>query len=50
VIWPLEGLPSGVRWVSNLMPITYAVFAVKGVVSKGVSCYLVVWKHYAMDL
>ncbi|XP_065917676.1 ABC transporter G family member 20-like [Dysidea avara] len=35
VIWPLEGLPSGVRWVSNLMPFTYAVFAVKGVVSKG---------------
>ncbi|XP_065916708.1 ABC transporter G family member 20-like [Dysidea avara] len=35
VIWPLEGLPSGVRWISNLMPITYAVFAVKGVVSKG---------------
>ncbi|XP_065918635.1 ABC transporter G family member 20-like [Dysidea avara] len=35
VIWPVEGLPSGIRWVANIMPITYAVIAVKGVVSKG---------------
>ncbi|XP_065916588.1 ABC transporter G family member 20-like isoform X1 [Dysidea avara] len=35
VFWPLEGLPSGIRWVSNFMPITYGVIALKGVVSKG---------------
>ena len=35
VLWPLEGLPRGIRWVSNLMPVTYAVIAVKAVVSKG---------------
>ena len=35
VFWPLEGLPSGIRWISNFMPITYGVIALKGVVSKG---------------
>ncbi|XP_065918632.1 ABC transporter G family member 20-like isoform X2 [Dysidea avara] len=34
-VWPLEGIPSGIRWVSNFLPITYAVAAVKAVVSKG---------------
>ena len=35
VLWPLEGLPHSIRWVSNLMPVTFAVKAVKAVVSKG---------------
>ena len=39
VIWPVEGLPSGIRWVANIMPITYAVIAVKGVVSKGMCAF-----------
>ena len=50
VLWPLEGLPQGIRWVSNLMPVTYAVIAVKAVVSKGITAlsndcmvYAVLW-------
>ena len=35
VLWPVEGLPSSVRWLTPLMPMTFAVSAVKGVVSKG---------------
>lgn len=35
VVWPLEGLPSGIKWISNIMPIKFAVIAVKAVVSKG---------------
>ena len=35
VIWPLEGLPRHFGWVSDLMPIKYAVLSVKAVVSKG---------------
>ncbi|XP_065918624.1 ABC transporter G family member 20-like [Dysidea avara] len=35
IIWPLEGIPSGIRWVTNFLPITYAVAAVKGIVTKG---------------
>ena len=36
-MWPLEGLPRIIHWVSNLMPITYAAIAVKAVVSKGIA-------------
>ena len=35
VLWPLEGLPRSIHWISNFMPVTYAVMAVKAVVSKG---------------
>ena len=37
VLWPLEGLPRSIQWISNLMPITYALIAVKAVVSKGIT-------------
>ena len=40
VNWPLEGLPRSIHWISNFMPVTYAVIAVKAVVSKGTLVYM----------
>ena len=40
VIWPLEGLPRSIHWISNCMPVTYAVMAVKAVISKGTLVYI----------
>lgn len=37
VLWPLEGLPQGIQWLPKLMPSTYAIVAVKAIVSKGIS-------------
>jgi len=34
-LWPIEGIPSEIRWMSKFLPITYAVAAVKAVVNKG---------------
>ena len=40
IIWPLEGLPRSIQWVSNLVPYTYAAIGVKAVASKGIMFYI----------
>ena len=35
MLWPLEGLPRHFGWISDLMPIKFAVIAIKAIVSKG---------------
>ena len=50
VLWPLEGLPRGIHWISNFMPVTYAVLAVKAVVSKGdyFTCLYILWHLFCV--
>ena len=35
IIWPLEGMPRGLRYISYILPQTYACQAMRGILSRG---------------
>ncbi|XP_011138866.1 ABC transporter G family member 23 isoform X1 [Harpegnathos saltator] len=39
VLWPVEGMPQVLRWISYLMPMTLPAISLRGVMEKGQSIY-----------
>lgn len=35
LVWPLEGMPIGLRWIAKCMPFTIPIVSLRNVVKKG---------------
>jgi ABC-2 type transport system permease protein len=46
-LFPLSGIPWGIRWVSQLLPLTYFMPITRGVLVKGLG-FSVLWPQFSI--
>ncbi len=51
IIWPLEGMPTELRYISYILPQTYACEAMRGILSRGWGLdWMPVWRGYLVTI